>query len=304
MYEILKAKSISVVIPAYNEPNLLERIQFIENELNKYMANVEIIAVCDGEGKTPIQKLVDYRKNNVRIYHYSKNQGKGFALKFGAFHATGDYIFFIDGGPELHPVDIKKFMLLMEAYETDIVIGSKRHPLSNTNYPWYRKLLSLGYQVYISLLLGLKFVKDTQVGLKLFKREILKQILPDLKTKGYSFDIELLALAHKIPNIRILEAPVTLISKTKGENLIKELLRLVQMTIEMIIDTLYIAYRVQIKRKFHPTCTKTWGFSEEFLSLKPINQSESVKVNNENTDHRGVRIYRSESLQKIAAEQA
>jgi len=298
IYQSIKHKSVSIVVPAYNETNLLKRIHFIQQELNEHFENIEIIIICDGTGSTPVEKLKTCSDKNVKIYHYPNNQGKGFALKLGTFKSCGNYIVFIDAGMELHPGDIKKFMLLMEAYEVDIVIGSKRHPLSQIDYAWYRKILSFGYQTYISILLGLKFVKDTQVGLKIFKREILQEVLPETTTSGYSFDIELLALAHKIPNIRIIEAPVTLKMWQKEAKLRSELFRLVKMTMQMVIDTSKIVYKIRFRMKKTKVKDSNWGLTEEFIKLKPINHF-SIKDKAQGA-HKGLKTKEKKAFLKVS----
>ena len=90
----------------------------------------------------------------------------------------------------------------------DIVIGSKRHPQSVVDYPFQRRVVSRLAQILAKLLFSLN-VTDTQVGLKVFRRDVLEKAMPLVLVKRYAFDIELLALAHHF-GFKIVEAPVNL----------------------------------------------------------------------------------------------
>jgi hypothetical protein len=97
----------------------------------------------------------------------------------------------------------------MGLYSADMVIGSKRHPQSKVDYPLLRRFLSSVYQLLIKKLFNLD-VTDTQVGLKLFRREVIESIREDLELDRYGFDLELLALAARKGYTQVLEAPVRL----------------------------------------------------------------------------------------------
>ena len=93
------------------------------------------------------------------------------------------------------------------AERPDFAIGSKRHPDSVVVYPWLRRFYSWGYQVLTRLLLGLD-VTDTQSGIKLARREIVTELLPILEEDGFTFDLELLAVARRLGYTSVVELPV------------------------------------------------------------------------------------------------
>src|SRR6266498_916426 len=97
----------------------------------------------------------------------------------------------------------------MRLYQADMVIGSKRHSLSEVSYPWPRRVMSWGYHVLVRILFGLK-VTDTQTGLKLVRRDVLAAVLPRLVEKRFAFDLELLVAARRLGFRRVLEAPINL----------------------------------------------------------------------------------------------
>ena len=89
------------------------------------------------------------------------------------------------------------------------MIGSKRHPESHVHYPRSRRVGSWLYQQLVRLLFRLD-VRDTQVGLKVFRREVAEEVLPLLLVKQFAFDLEFLAVARALGYGRIREQPVRL----------------------------------------------------------------------------------------------
>lgn len=202
---------LSVVVPAYNEAASIART------VGKIVAAVgeggyvaEVIVVNDGSDDRTVEELSSLAEAlpTVRVVSYDDNQGKGHAVKIGCQRASGELVLFVDGDGELTPEGIRTFIERLETAEADIVIGSKRHPDSTVRYPVKRRLLSKGYSLLIRLLFGLD-VTDTQVGFKLFRREIVDEVMPLVLVHRYAFDMELLVLAHDRGYV-IAEAPVSL----------------------------------------------------------------------------------------------
>lgn len=86
------------------------------------------------------------------------------------------------------------------------MIGSKLHPRSSIEYPPARRVLSLGYYVLVRVLFRLP-VRDTQTGLKLYRREVLLRVAPRLVVKRFAHDLEMLVNAHRL-GFAIADAPV------------------------------------------------------------------------------------------------
>ena len=82
------------------------------------------------------------------------------------------------------------------------MIGSKRHPESLVHYPAAGRVSSWLYQQLIRVLFRLD-VRDTQVGLKVFRRELADEVMPLLLVKRFAFDLELLAVARALGFDRI-----------------------------------------------------------------------------------------------------
>jgi glycosyltransferase involved in cell wall biosynthesis len=239
-------KKISVVMPAYNEAahivsNLLETIE----TLTKYAPDFEVIVVDDGspdETYREAAKLLSSQAGRVRIVQYDENQGKGNALMCGAWFALGELVVFMDADMDLHPAQLPVFFEIMERTGADIVIGSKRHRLSKVNYPRMRRIYSAIYYAMIRLMFGLP-VKDTQTGLKVFKREVLQRVFPRILAKRFAFDIEVLANAHRL-GFKMVDAPVTLeFQRRFGRIKWRDI-------VAVMTDTLAIFYRMYILKYY------------------------------------------------------
>ncbi len=106
---------ISVVIPFYNEEQLVSRLleelcTALENTGEKF----EVICVNDGSGDETLTRLLDFKKHNpfLKIVSLSRNFGLQAALTAGIDYASGDYTVIMDGDfqdpPELVPVLLEK----------------------------------------------------------------------------------------------------------------------------------------------------------------------------------------------------
>jgi glycosyltransferase involved in cell wall biosynthesis len=179
------------------------------SELEKLGVTYEVVLVSDGNTDATVKEALRVESPALRVFHYPMNIGKGFALSCGVDQSEGTLVTFIDADMELDPANIQGFIKLMEASDCDAVIGSKRHPFSKVAYPKFRRLQSAIYQLLVRLLFNLD-VRDTQTGLKLFRRQVLQEALPLLAIKKFAFDLELLVVAHQLGYRKIVEAPISL----------------------------------------------------------------------------------------------
>jgi len=199
---------VSIIVPVFNEAGkIVSNLDLLIDEIEEHFKRFEILVVSDGSNDGTNLDVFSFKDPRIRLLVCERNTGKGHAVRRGFQEAIGDYIFFIDGGMELHPKEIRIFLGLMSLYEADIVIGSKRHPQSKVHYPLLRRTLSLIYQKLIKFLFAVE-ATDTQVGLKLFRKEVIRAILPDLRIDRYGFDLEILTLAKIQGYDKVLEAPV------------------------------------------------------------------------------------------------
>ena len=199
---------LTVVMPAYNEEeriyrNLLEAARQIE----KFEPSFRIVVVNDGSldhTDAEVHRAMA-QDSRIGLITYKHNEGKGYAVRRGMLAARSPYVAFLDSDLELPPYLLADF--LSEARKgADVVIGSKMHPDSKLEYPLMRRILSVGYYIYLKVLFGMK-LRDTQTGIKLFRTSCIRPILEATHAVKFSFDIEILARASRL-GLTIKEMPV------------------------------------------------------------------------------------------------
>jgi glycosyltransferase involved in cell wall biosynthesis len=174
------------------------------------------------------------------VFRYLQNQGKGFAVAFGVAQARGKLVGWLDSDLDIDPVAIVDAVRCFERAEIDAAIGSKRHADSQVSYPMIRRLYSWAYQQLVRTLFRLD-VRDTQVGAKVFRREMLTTVTPLLLVKRYAFDLEVLAVGAEFGFDRITEVPVSLNYRFSGTGIDWRGVR------NMLLDTLAIGYRIHLR---------------------------------------------------------
>lgn len=251
---------LSIIIPAYKQQRTIKKdIERIKEVMDQLRISYELIIVVDGEIDNTFSEAKKIKSTKIRITGYEHNHGKGYAVRFGIAQAKGSVIAFIDAGMDINPNGLSILLEQFEWYKADILIGSKLHPASKVDYPWQRKILSIGYRNLVRLLFGLS-VRDTQVGLKLYRRTVLEDVLPRLLVKNYAFDIELLAVAYRLGYRRIFEGPVDINFNNSSTITSKNFWKTV---IRMLIDTFAVFYRMKILKYYDNGNVRKWKYDPE-----------------------------------------
>jgi len=203
---------VSLVIPAYNET---ERLPPYLSSIKEYCdrlfpAAYEVIVVDDGsQDQLPllIHRLMKGWPQLV-CYCQSPNQGKGTAVRAGMLTARGQVVMFADADGA---TPIEEEAKLRRAIErgADMAVGSRLLSPTHTSRQrtWHRSLLGRLFAWVVRRLVPLP-VQDTQCGFKMFRRHVARHLFQLSQEPGYLFDVELLALAHRL-GYRIAEVPVS-----------------------------------------------------------------------------------------------
>lgn len=238
---------LSLVIPAYNEGrHIYDNLLTVCGTVEKFCDTFELIPVNDGSKDNTGAEIIRASETDSRIHpvSYETNRGKGGAIIEGVSHAQYPLIGFLDADLDLSPSHFEDFLLTLNNTGCDIVIGSKMHKESKLEYPMARRIFSLCYYLMLKVLFGLK-IKDTQTGVKLYRSDLIKDIAPQLKTKGFAFDIEILALAASM-GAKIVERPITLEftrANSFGRIKFKDIWK-------MFTDTVSIWWNLRIKHRY------------------------------------------------------
>ncbi len=253
------ALDVSMVVPYFNPGQAVQRqVQRLSEVLGASGLSYEIIAVSDGSTDGSEAFLRDLDDEHLRLVRLVQNTGKGEALRVGLALGRGFYLGFIDADGDIDPVHLDSYLKIVRMYEPDIVLGSKRHPMSDVSYPPLRVLYSWGYHKLVHLLFRLR-IRDTQTGLKLIRRDVLVRVLPRMLEKRFAFDLELMVVARHAGYERFFEAPIRVDHQFTSTVSWRT-------TIGMLLDTAAIWYRLHLVRHYdEPTRSGTIGVTEHNL---------------------------------------
>ena len=241
---------LSVLMPCHNEvssvrQNVEEALRILRSRCDRPF---EIVVIDDGSTDGTLGRIRDLARAypEVHVVRLPENGGKGNAIRTAFPASTGALVCFLDGDLDIHPSHVVPFIRILEERNVDIVVGSKRHPESRIDYPIERRVLSFAYQVFVQTLFGLR-LRDSQAGIKLFRRDVLEKVFTRSLVKRYAYDAELLVLARRL-GYRIEEAAITMNFRDKfGSGVdLKAIMRMFQ-------DTLGIFYRLRITRYYDRT---------------------------------------------------
>ena len=196
---------ISVLIPCFNEKKTIEEIVNRINDLKDL--NLEIIIIDDNSNDGTKDLLKDKIKDKVsKIIFNNKNYGKGYCVKKGIQASNGDAILIQDADLEYDPSDYPKLIKPIENGNADVVYGSRflGGEEKRVLYFWHslgNKLLTIFSNMFTNLNLT-----DMEVGYKLFKSDILKDI--NLVENRFGIEPEVTAKISK-KKIRIFEVGIS-----------------------------------------------------------------------------------------------
>lgn len=249
-----KAKTISIVIPLYNEEKRIvttfpKIIEFLEHFVKNKKLSTELVFVNDGSKdntKQILRKLFRQKQTHPQITitfaTYPKNMGKGFALRKGFKKASGDFILFMDADLSTPLKHLKVFVEKMEEKQ-QIIIGSRKMKGAKVkkHQPWIRENLGKGFTLLSNIFL-VWGISDFTCGFKMFPKKQGKHLFSLLTINRWGFDSEVLFLAKK-HKYKILEIPVEWINDSSTKvNLKRDVFQSLKEIIQIRINNLKKLY--------------------------------------------------------------
>lgn len=204
---------ISIIIPSFNSSEaLLKNLPYLKDFLAKEGIEAEVIVVDDGSVDGGATKIV-IDNLGFNYIGYEKNKGKGYAVREGVKQATGDYIFYTDADIPFEGKAIHTIIHYLKIKEFDIVIGDRS--LDSSEYfskVSSKRKLGSGIFTFIVSRFITTGIKDTQCGLKGFRKEVAKDLFGVARVNSFTFDVELIYIGLK-RNYDIKKVPVSLRSQ-------------------------------------------------------------------------------------------
>ena len=195
---------LSIVIPVYNEQEKVRNDIIAASEfLLKNEMRGEIIVVDDGSTDKTSEVARSTTINEgvtLKIIDYNEHLGKGYAVRTGVLDAVADRIMFIDSGNCVPYDNIRKGLEMLEANDCMVAHGSRFHPESKIQRPrkLFRRIASYLFRKYIRFYGRIpEYLRDTQCGLKIYKKQVAHELYSECITDGFMFDIEIILRALK-----------------------------------------------------------------------------------------------------------
>lgn len=234
-------KTLSVVIPAYNEEaNIIACLMQVEEVLSKLnLDKSEIIVVDDGskDRTGDLARSFEKKFKNLRVVVNNPNRGYGGSLKAGFEAAKYEFITFVPADNQFNFHEVSKLIETQERTNTDIVSGIR---VGGGVDPLYRKINRWGWNTVVRALFGY-LASDIDCGFKLFRRSILKDAYIPAE-RGAMIDTQLFASA-RAHGYTVSEVPLTHLPRTAGKSTGANLQVIVQSFIDLFV------YWWQLKRE-------------------------------------------------------
>ncbi len=207
----MPAPYLSVVIPAYNEAlRIGATLEKVRQYLDTRNFACELIIVDDGSRDEMPELLAEYcdRHPAARVLRNEPNRGKGYSVRRGVLEARGDFVLFTDADLSSPIEETNKLLAALEPTGADAAVGSRAldRRLIGIHQPWRREMAGRVFNLLVRFFAGLK-IKDTQCGLKLFRRATTRRAFELQTVTGFGFDPELLFLIEHLGG-KIVEVPV------------------------------------------------------------------------------------------------
>ncbi len=176
----MKKISISIVIPAFNESQIIEKNIF---EVAKWIKknkkiSFEIIVVNDGSTDNTKQILhkIQLKAKYLKAIHHDNNIGRGKAIRTGFDHASGQFIICLDADLSYAPNHINLLLQPLINNTADITLASAHHPKGKMiNVPLERKILSKVGNKLLALGFDKKIFTST-CSVRGFKKEVVENL--------------------------------------------------------------------------------------------------------------------------------
>lgn len=197
--------TLTLVFPCYNEAERLPRtLGTYLGRLSQMPGQVEVLVVDDGstDDTAAVAGTVAAGDARVRVIRCQRNRGKGFAVRTGVLAAGGELVVFTDADGSYRPDDVERVVAALA--DAPVAIGSRDLHVQASSPT--RQVASMLFNRAIRTVLDLPF-RDTQCGLKGFRRQAALEVFGRARLDGFAFDAEVLYLARHL-GLRVAEVGV------------------------------------------------------------------------------------------------
>lgn len=206
-------KSVSVVIPLYNERDTIDRV--IEAVLNQPSV-LEIVVVddCSRDGSAERVQEIAACDSRVRVFRHEFNRGKGAALRTGIRECRGDYVLIQDADLEYDPTEYSALLRPLWSGKADAVFGSRFIGSHEHRVLYFWHSVGNGFLTLLSNMATNLNLTDMEACYKVFRRELIQGI--HLVEDRFGFEPEVTAKIARA-GARIYEVAISYHGRTYAE---------------------------------------------------------------------------------------
>ena len=213
----MSPEQVTVAVPTYNER---ENVVEIVTAIVAHGYQVLIVDDASPDGTGVLADELSSRMREVSVLHRTAKQGLGPAYAAAFDHLLGtetDVIVEMDADFSHDPADLPALVSAIEA-GADLAIGSRYVAGGSTpDWPWIRRVISRGGNLYARLMLGLS-TRDATAGFRAFRRESLQRLpYKAAEASGYGFQVEMAWRAEQ-EGLNVTEVPISFRDRTRGKS--------------------------------------------------------------------------------------
>lgn len=169
MQEVFKTPQVSIIIPAFNEGEIIGSVvRRIREVLDANGQTYEILVVDDGSAD---ETAAQARSAGAAVYSHPYNIGNGAAVKSGIRRTRGDILVMMDGDGQHRPEDLPRLIRELETY--DLVVGART---GRSKTSWHRDLANMIYNAFASYVCGRR-IHDLTSGFRAIKASIARDLV-------------------------------------------------------------------------------------------------------------------------------
>ena len=206
---------VTVVLPTYNER---ENLSDMAAAITAHGYRLLIVDDSSPDGTGAIADELAAANPAILVLHRERKEGIGPAYRAGFVRALADgaeTVIEMDADFSHDPADLPR---LVEAVErgADLAIGSRYVPGGSTpDWPWSRRAISKGGNLYARIMLGLP-IRDATAGFRAFRASALRALPYErAEASGYGFQVEMAMRAHEA-GLVVVEVPISFRDRTRG----------------------------------------------------------------------------------------
>jgi len=204
---------LSVVMPAYNEAGTVESV-IVKVLEQPETAELIIVNDCSSDGTGAVLDRIASSEPRIRVFHHSKNQGKGAALRTGISHATAPIVIIQDADLEYDPSEYSILLRPILMGRADVVFGSRFIGSQEHRVLYFWHSVGNRFLTLLSNMCTNLNLTDMETCYKAFRREIIQAVV--IKENRFGFEPEITAKVGR-SGCRIFEVAISYYGRTYAE---------------------------------------------------------------------------------------